>query len=114
MKIEIMKVFSVGLVSIFGVVLLSGAGCSSPVTTLTGQLTTEDKCVEVIATGLLAMTYGQNMTALGNLQLKLDDLKAQYGWSDEDIETICQPLYEQEGFMNRVGEREGELIIEMK
>ena len=101
-----------GLVLVFGAVLLLGAGCAPQASILTGQLTNEDKCVELMAYSLTGFQYGQNqdMGALETLQQKVDNLKKQYGWSDEDITNNCQKFSQQTGFMDRVGKRMQELI----
>lgn len=117
------KIFTIGFVLIFGAVLLLGAGCAKKagapaaggITGLFGgQLTNEDKCVELMAHSLLAPSYGQNMTALQVLQQKIDNLKKQYGWSDENIQNYCKPFLTQEGFMERVGKRMQEVLSEIK
>ena len=103
------KIFTTGLVLIFGAVLFLGAGCTLKPSIFTGQLTTEDKCVELMAHGLMAYQYGQDMAALEAWQQKIDNLKNQYGWSDEDITNNCQKFSQQTDFMARVGKRMQEL-----
>lgn len=100
--------------SVLAVLILIGAGCAQQVTNLTGQLTDEDKCVELMAHGMLAPSYGQNMAALETLQQKVDNLKKQYGWSDEDITNHCQKFSGDKGFMDRLGGRMKELLSEIK
>lgn len=108
------KIFTVGLVLVLGAVLLLGAGCVSKMATLTGQLTDEDKCLELLAHSLLAPSYGQNMGALTVLQQKIDNLKKQYGWNDEEITNTCQTFFKQKEFMDRLGKRMKELLSEIK
>lgn len=105
------KIFTASLVLILGAVLLSGAGCTSKVASLTGQLTTEDKCVELLALSLASPSYGQNMAAL---QQRADDLKKQYGWSGDDITNNCKLFANQKDFMEHLGKRMQELLSEIK
>lgn len=109
------KMAAAGLILAFGTVVLLGAGCASKVANLTGgQLTDEDKCIEFMAYALLAPQYGQNVAALTVLQQKLDGLKTKYGWSDEDISRICEPIVKQQGFMDRVAPRMQKVLTEIK
>jgi len=113
------KIFAVSFVLVLGAVLFLGTGCAEKAATLTGQitgqLTDEDKCVELMAHSMLAPSYGQNMAGLEALQQKVDNLKKQYGWSDEDITNHCQKFQDnQEDFMNRLGKRMKELLSEIK
>lgn len=111
------KMFSVVIVLV-GALFFVGAGCVKKADApaggglaglLGGGLTNEDKCVELLAHSLLAPSYGQNMATLLVLQGKIDNLKKQYGWSDEDIAKTCQALYNQnynqKDFMERIGKR---------
>lgn len=111
------KIFTTGFVLILGAILLSGAGCVQKAATLTGhQLTNEDKCAELMAqslTGMQSMQSGDIATATV-WQEKIDNLKKQYGWSDEDITNNCKTFSNQKGFMDRVGKRMQELLSEIK
>jgi len=102
------KILTGSLVLIFGVVLFLGAGCG----TLTGPLTTEDKCLELMAQSLTGMqsVQGGDMAAAEVWQEKIDNLKKQYGWSDDEITSNCQKFSADESFMNRVGERMKKLL----
>jgi hypothetical protein len=110
------KISVVGLALVFGAVALLGAGCASKVADLAGggQLTDEGKCIEFMAHGLLAPSFMQDMAKLTILQQKLDGLKAKYNWSDDDISKICEPVVEQEGFMERVAPRMKQVMEEIK
>lgn len=105
-----------GVALAFSVVALLGAGCASKVADLAGggQLTDEGKCIELMAHAFLAPSYGQDMAALTALQQKLDDLKAKYGWSDDDITRICEPVTKQKDFMERIGSRMKQITAEIK
>lgn len=103
------KIF--GAIFLAGVLVLMGAGCTSKEASLTGQLTTEDKCVELLALSLVSPSYGQNMAAL---QQRADDLKKQYGWSGDDITNNCKIFADQKDFMERLGKRMQELLSEIK
>lgn len=118
------KIFTTGFVLILGAVLLLGAGCAKKtgaptaggIGGLFGRLTDEDKCVELMANSLVGFQYGQNrnMAALQVLQQKVDNLKKQYGWSDEDITNSCKKFADQKDFMDHLGKRMQELLSETK
>lgn len=102
------KIFTAGFVAVFGALVFLGAGCG----TLMGPLTTEDKCVELMAQSLTGMqsAQGGDMAAAEAWQEKIDNLKKQYGWSDEEITSNCQKFPNQKDFMDRVGERMKKLL----
>jgi|SRR3989339_349471 len=117
------KIF--GVVTLVGVLILLGAGCAknteAPATggiskLLSGQLTDENKCVELMAHVLVAYQYTQklDMAAVEVISQKVDSLKKQYGWSDDEVTKNCGVFSQQKGFMDLVGKRMLELMPKVK
>lgn len=107
------KILSIGLIIILGAMMFLITGCAKSGSILKG-LSTKDKCIELMAHATLAPSYGQNMAALETLQQKIDSLKQQYGWSDEDITANCAVFSQDNSFWDQTGKRAIEIKSEIK
>jgi len=117
------KVFSV-VVLLASVLVFTGVGCVNrnkaepAVVPVTGSdvsqpaATDEAKCLEMTAHifWLYQLIQQKDEVALEALNLKIANLKKQYGWGDEDYNKICNKFGEQSDFITRAGERLKELI----
>lgn len=125
------KIFGIAFV-LAGVLVLAGAGCAnnadkkepvapavvpvveSDVSKPTGQaIKDEEKCIEATAYvfWLYQLAEQKDEAAVDALTLKMDNLKKQYGWADEDYNKICDKFGKQGDFMVRAGKRAEELIF---
>lgn len=113
------------VIILVGVLILLGAGCAKSTETpaaggvsklFGGQLTDEKKCVELMAHTLVAYQYTQklDMAAVEVLSQKVEGLKKQYGWSDDEITKNCGVFSQQKDFMDLVGKRMLELMPKIK
>lgn len=127
------KIFGTILVS---AVVLLGVGCAAKTTVPANQLNDPaavpagqptgkvvvptsnfsdmDKCIELMAYTMVVPQYGTNVAALTAVQQKVDNMKQQFGWSDEQIQTICGKVVQQPDFMPRVTKRMQAVILEIK
>ncbi|MDP1709404.1 MAG: hypothetical protein Q8L21_00770 [Candidatus Komeilibacteria bacterium] len=117
------KIMFGGLILVLSSVILLGAGCSKnssapgAASALSALSATDEKCIEFVAhtTWMAMLAQRQDMAAGQAVQQKLDNLRKQYGWdNDEGLENICQAASEKADFSNRLWKRMQELGFVIK